>query len=142
MPELPGDAAAPLRVVHDPSPLAGPLAGVVEGMRAAANPLVLVVGGDMPAMSGAVLRELVDVAHETGAGAVALAEGDDVRPLPCVLHRSEIGVAEELLAAGERSIRALLRDVGVRSFPEETWRALDPEGGTLRDIDRPADLRG
>ena len=141
-PELPEDAAAPVRIVHDREPHAGPLAGLVEGLRAATTPLALVAGGDMPELSAAVLRELVDDAHETGAGAVALAEGDDVRPLPCVVRRDELAVAERVLAEGERSLRAFLAAAGVRAIPEVTWRALDESAGSLKDVDRPEDVGG
>ncbi len=128
------------RLVHDSEPHLGPLGGVVAGLEAAAGSLLLVVGGDMPTLSPAVLRELRDDAHETGAGAVALAEGDDVRPLPCALRREALAVARGLLAGGEGSLRALLRAVGVRAVPEEVWRALDPGADSLRDVDRREDL--
>ncbi len=44
----------------------------------------------------------------------------------------------ELDGAGLRKLPLDVLDVAV--LPEEEWRADDPEGRTLRDIDRPADL--
>jgi len=139
-PDLPDGAA---RVLHDGEPQPGPLAGLVVGLEEASAPLVLVVGGDMPTLSAAVLRELADDAHETAAVAVALSDGDEVRPLPCALRRDEaLAAARGLLVTGERSLRSLLSRLAVRAIPEESWRALDPEGETLRDVDRPEDLEG
>jgi len=51
-------------------------------------------------------------------------------------------VVERLLAAGERRMRALIRDLDPLGVPEERWRALDPDGRTFRDVDRPGDLPG
>lgn len=135
-PGLPAGA----RLVHDPEPRAGPLAGLIAALEASEAPVALVAGGDMPALSGAVLREMLDDLHETGAGAVALAEDDDVRPLPCAVRREALAEGRHLVGEGERSLRALLRAIGVRGMPEDTWRALDPEGRTLFDVDEPADL--
>ena len=55
----PPDVVPPLpdgvRLVHDEAAFEGPLAGCTTGLIAAREPLVLVVGGDMPALSGPVL---------------------------------------------------------------------------------------
>ena len=50
--------------------------------------------------------------------------------------------AERLLANGERRLRALLDELEVRVIAPTTWRALDPDGATLRDVYVPADLPG
>ncbi len=94
----------------------------------------------MPGLSPAVLLELVLTAGEEGAGAAALAQGDDVRPLPCAVRTSCLVVAQGLLAEGERSLRALLRALDLRAVAEARWRTLDPDAGSLFDIDRPEDL--
>jgi hypothetical protein len=44
------------------------------------------------------------------------------------------------LAAGDTSIRALLGRVELRSLARAAWRATDPDGATLVDVDTPADL--
>jgi molybdopterin-guanine dinucleotide biosynthesis protein A len=48
--------------------------------------------------------------------------------------------ARALLDADRRSLRALLDTVPSRAVPSAEWRAVDPEGRTLRDVDTPADL--
>jgi hypothetical protein len=52
-------------------------------------------------------------------------------------------VAERLLAGGERRLRALLAQLdSVVAIDPATWRADDPTGETLRDVDVPSDLPG
>jgi len=48
--------------------------------------------------------------------------------------------AADLLAAGERRLRALPEALGPIVIPESTWRTLDAAGDSLRDIDTPEDL--
>ena len=45
-----------------------------------------------------------------------------------------------LLAAGDRSLRALVARLELELIEETEWRPLDPDGASLRDIDRPEDL--
>jgi hypothetical protein len=45
-----------------------------------------------------------------------------------------------LLAANRRALRGLLTSMPSVSVPAATWRALDPDARTLRDIDTPEDL--
>ena len=94
----------------------------------------------MPSLEPAVLHLLVDaIDPETSA---AVLEGDDrARPLPMALRRNDAeAAARRLLADGERRLRALPTTLGAAVVPAATWRVLDPDGGTLRDVDVPADL--
>jgi molybdenum cofactor guanylyltransferase len=133
---------AAARVVRDPRPYEGPLAGVHTGLVAlapGADP-VIVVGGDMPTLVPAVL-ELLATAVEDGASA-AILEGDDrPRPLPMAVRReTAMTVAAGLLAGGERRLRALPRELAAVVIAAAAWRPLDPDGATLRDIDTPDDV--
>jgi molybdopterin-guanine dinucleotide biosynthesis protein A len=140
-PDLPRSSS--LRVARDPVEGRGPLAGLVAGLPGVRTALVLVAAGDMPTLSTAVLAEMLQVAGTTEGDAVALQDGETLRPLPVVLRMEPAGgTARALLDRGERSLLALLRALRVTSLDESTWRALDPEGMTLRDVDRPEDLTG
>jgi molybdenum cofactor guanylyltransferase len=140
-PQPPPEVTSPVRSVRDAEPHAGPLAGLAAGLTETDTPLAVVVGGDMPGVSPHVLVELVLAASEEGVIASALSSGGEVRPLPCVVRVPEARIeARALLAAGERSLRALLGALDTRSLPEQVWRAHDPGGATLLDIDRPGDL--
>jgi hypothetical protein len=45
-----------------------------------------------------------------------------------------------LLDAGERRLRGVTEALDTRVLGRTAWRALDPEGKTLIDIDEPSDL--
>ncbi len=139
-PPLPEGLSA--RVVRDAVPDGGPLFGTAAGLAAATGEVALLVAGDMPELHLPVLRELVRVAEEDPVEAVVLHEGEGFRPLPCALRVARAReVAQERLASGERSLYALLNALRIAVVEEATWRALDPGGRTVRDVDEPRDLR-
>ena len=137
------DVPIGVRVVRDPRPFDGPLAGLATGL-AAIDPSVdrvLVVGGDMPALVPAVLARLLDALD--GHDLAVLADDDGPRPLPMALRPGPARVvADRLLAGGERRLRALLGELEVRVIRPDVWRVDDPTGETLRDVDVPGDLPG
>ena len=136
-PALPAEA----RLIHDPVAFEGPLAGVAAGLRAARESIVLVVGGDMPTLVGAVIDSMLAALDVPGVEAAVLEHEGRARPLPIALRRDPARVAADaLLARGERRLRALTETLETTIIPEATWRALDPYGMTVRDIDTPADL--
>ena len=95
------------RLIHDPVAFEGPLAGALAGLGAARGSIVLVLEHDGRA-----------------------------RPLPLVLRREPaLATAQRLFTTGERRLRALPEALATSTIPEATWRALDPAGLTLRDID-------
>ncbi len=139
-PDLPDE----VRLVHDDRAYEGPLAGLGTGLRSLAGDVdrVIVVGGDMPGLVPAVLRLLVDgLAADAAIDAVVLHDGERARPLPTALRRAAATTATRtLLVAGERRLRALSETLATVVIPAPTWRALDPIGATLGDVDTPADL--
>jgi len=118
----------------------GPLAGALAGLHAAADGWAVLAGGDMPYLQPAVLREMLRAGRETGAVGVALSDGGEARPLPCVLSVGPAAEAvEAVLGGGRSSLRDLLDAVRTVVVDEPTWTALDPERRTLVDIDEPGD---
>lgn len=147
-PEAPEPAlppGVPVTITRDAAEGEGPLAGLLGALAVVPGELSLVAGGDMPDLATPVLLELVRVLGEAPAEAAVLADagaGDvGYRPLPMALR---VGRAREvvhaLLHGGERSLYALTRALRIAVVDEPTWRALDPAGGSLRDVDRPEDL--
>ncbi len=132
-----------VRVVHDPRPFEGPLAGVAAGLGSLdpAVPRVIVVAADMPTLVPAVLSRLV--AAVEGHDAAVLADDDGPRPLPLAVRRTVAAAAAlRLLDRGERRLRALLVELDVVVIPAATWRVDDPDAATLRDVDVPGDIPG
>lgn len=145
----PGDERAlpaaqpPVRRLFDSEPGGGPLVGLLAGLEAAAEPLVVVVGGDMPALAPDVLALMIRMltTSDQAIGAVVLVARGRTEPLPAVLRTGAASdVVGRLLADGERNLQSLFVRLPTRAIEEGMWRALDPTGSTVRDVDRPSDL--
>jgi molybdopterin-guanine dinucleotide biosynthesis protein A len=145
------DAVAPalptlrarILVAHDLATHQGPLAGLAAGL-AAMEPGVeraVLVGGDMPSLVPDVLRLLLDaLAADQLLGAATL-EAEPTASLPMAVRPSIVGpAAGELLAEGRRALRGVLARVPAIVVPAVVWRALDPDGRTLSDVDTRRDL--
>ena len=137
-------ASVPVRRAVDPERHGGPLVGLLAGLEVAGEPVAIVVGGDMPTLSPTVLAVLVRALGATdGADAAVLVERGAARPLPLAVRNGAASqAARRLIGEGERSLRRLLDALSARRLDEVEWRGLDPEGATLRDVDRPEDLAG
>lgn len=138
-PDLP--EGIPVRFTRDAKEGEGPLAGVHAGLGLVPSGPVLIVAGDMPRLGVPVLRELLRTAATTAAAAVALLDGGSVRPVPSVVDAERAReVADSMLRSGRRRLVELLEELDVQGIDEGLWRALDPEGATLFDVDEPGDL--
>jgi molybdopterin-guanine dinucleotide biosynthesis protein A len=140
-PEPSMPVGAPVRFARDAVEGEGPLAGVHAGLLAVRTDHALLAGGDMPDLQTTVLIELLRVAADAPADAVALQDGDRIRPLPCVVRVAPADLAAHaLLHDGRRRLRDLLESLRTAVVDEPTWSALDPERRTLFDVDDPSDL--
>ena len=119
-PDAAPDLPAGDRLIHDSVAFEGPLAGVAAGLRAAHEPIVFVVGGDMPTLVGAVIESMLATLDTPGVEAVVLEhDGGPVR-CPVALRREPaIGGGRPLLADGERRLRHSPRRSRPRSSPRK-----------------------
>ncbi|MDP9296660.1 MAG: NTP transferase domain-containing protein [Actinomycetota bacterium] len=140
--DAPGGLPVGVRISRDAEAYGGPLRGLAAGLAGVTTDLALVAGGDMPRLASSVLRKMCRTVESSDADAVALLEASKRRPLPLVLRTRVLSSVEELLDRGERSLKSLLTAIRVTDLEEKVWRALDPDGGTLLDVDLPADLDG
>jgi molybdopterin-guanine dinucleotide biosynthesis protein A len=125
------------RVVPDPGQ--GPLPALAAALAALDAPHVLVLAGDHPGLQPALLRWLVRLRAE--GEAVACRRAGRLEPLVAVYRRAPaMAAAGERLAAGDRSLVALLAALRTRVVEEAEWRPLDPAGRSFVDLDAPADL--
>ena len=133
---------AEVTIAHDQRAFEGPLSGLASGLAALDSQVehIIVVGGDMPTLVPAVLERLLELVDP--ADAVILEDDAGPRPLPMAARRSIVQpVTDSLLANGERRLRALLAELdAVVAIHPAIWRADDPTGETLRDVDVPGDL--
>jgi molybdopterin-guanine dinucleotide biosynthesis protein A len=130
-----------ITIARDSAADEGPLRGLAAGLDGTDASRAVVVGGDMPDLQPPVLREMLRASRETGAVAVALSDGGEARPLPCVVRTEPAADAVAiLLGSGRRRLRDLLSAVTTVVVDERSWTALDPKRRTLVDIDEPADI--
>ncbi len=132
-----------LLVAHDLETHQGPLAGLAAGLAVLPPDAerVILVAGDMPSLVPAVLGLLVDALDVAPAAGAARLEAEPLAPLPLALRTPAVRpVVAGLLADGRRALRGVLDRVPVLVVGAAAWRALDPDGLTLRDVDTPGDL--
>ena len=141
------DVGWAVMIARDGEAFGGPLAGLAAGLLALRGlepspELVLLVGGDMPTLDPTVMALLVEALAEEPALAAAILEGDPPAVLPMVLRVPEarLAAAGILAGTGRHSLRALLSALPSTIVEAADWRAIDPGGATLRDVDVPGDL--
>ena len=140
----PGLRAEPV-VARDPVAHRGPLAGIATGLSSlpepAAGDLALVVAGDMPSLVPDVLRALLAILVDGPALAAAWLAAEPFAPLPMAIRPAAVAAPiAEVLTRDRRALRALLDVVPGRALAAPEWRAIDPAGATLVDIDTRDDL--
>ena len=119
----------------------GPLAGVLESLKAARGEYVFIAACDMPYINPGVIAFLFDKARGHDA-AVPKGPGEFLEPLHAVYRREAmVRAVEESLAAGERRIASPLRHLqDVVYVPFDEIRKVDPELKTFLNINRAEDM--
>lgn len=117
---------------------AGPLAGILAGLRAARHPLVAVVACDLPEASPAVLAALARCWQ--GDDVIVPVVAGRAQPLHAVWATTAAEPVAELLAAGTRRVQDALQALRVRRLDAAAWAAADPGARFARNLNRPVDL--
>ena len=110
--------------VNDLWPDCGPLGGIASCLRAMEEPLLVVIGVDLPHLPAEMLRDLL-AASRPECGAV-IKRGDLYEPLAAVYPTGVLPLAEEMLHAGDRKMQHFLR----RSIESGRMQALDAPPGS------------
>jgi len=104
------DLAAPdARALLDAVPDRGPLGGLTAALAAAAEPFVVVLAVDLPAMTAEVLAELVEEASTDGVGVVPELEGF-YQGLAAVYPRALVECAARLAVDADHSLQHFIRE--------------------------------
>lgn len=121
----------------------GPLVGLEAGLAAARAEVCLVLAADHPALAPALLDALADALEADAAlDAVVCDDGERPQPLLAAYRRRVLAQVTALLDAGGRAPMGLLDEVSHRRLAPAQWRAHDPGGRSLADVDTPQDLAG
>ncbi len=113
----------------------GPLVAAARGLRAAAEAgleRAFVCAVDMPYLTVELIDELVGPSVRLGADVVLPWDGRD-HYLAGVYRTDLAARADELIGAGERSMRSLVNSV-------DTQRVVMSEQSSLTNVNTPADL--
>ena len=102
-----------------------PLAGVVAGLRAAANDVCVFLPVDCPLVTAELLRALADAC----ADAAVTRRG----PLPGAYRKSALAVLEPRLAGDDLSLRGALAELDAR--------VVEADPALLVNVNEPDDLR-
>jgi molybdopterin-guanine dinucleotide biosynthesis protein A len=114
----------PFATLPDARDDAGPLGGIVAGLRAAAHDLCVVVPVDMPLLDAGSLHALAGACRDVAVGPRG--------PLPAAFARRALPVLEEALARGRLRLRDAIAPLDVSTVE------LDP--AMLRNVNTPGDL--
>ena len=135
-----GPIVSPLgaRLVPDYDPPSGPLGGLAAGLAAMQHELAIVVACDMPLLNLELLRHLI--ARAAGVDAVVPMMGDQYEPLHAVYRRTCLPAIQRRLSNDERRMISFFQDVRLAVVPETDWRAFDPSGRSLANLNTPDDL--
>lgn len=106
-----------IRAVADIYPERGPLGGLHAGLAACETELLLLVAVDTPFLTPAIAQALVPAMEEGEADACVYSLAGRPQPLFGLYRKSCLPAAEELLAAGENRMNALLRRVETVYLP-------------------------
>ena len=126
--------------VVEPEQFGGPLRALAFAVEQVSSSCVLVLAGDHPMLQSALLRELLRLCAEGDSAAVVPVTEHGPQPLVACYSKSVLADAEQLIAQGERSMRALLSQIQTSYLAEGEWRKFDPEGWSFLDVDTPGDL--
>ncbi|MFP4201004.1 MAG: molybdenum cofactor guanylyltransferase [Bacillota bacterium] len=127
-----------LRVVSDEVLGAGPLGGIYTGLRHARYRVNLVVGCDMPFVSGDLVRHMISVSP--GTDAVVPRIGRFIEPLCALYDRNLIDTMEDALGSARFKIGDLLLRVHTHYVTEEIVRGFDPKLLSFMNVNTPEDL--
>lgn len=130
------------RTVRDEHQGIGPLAGIAAGLAACTTPWLLVVAGDMPFITGALVDQLiararasVDPHASDSVDAVGIRIDGLPEPLVCVLHTRALPILERRIAGADYKASRLLTDENLRV----DWID-DADRKAVRNVNSPEDL--
>lgn len=95
------------RLIGDIYPHRGPMSGIHACLKAAKNPVCLVVSVDVPLFPKEWLEKLI---QEHVGPSTVLSHGGEIEPLLAVYDADLARHAEELILSGARSVRNLVND--------------------------------
>lgn len=127
-----------LRRVVDIYPGMGALGGIYSGLKVATSYHSLVVACDMPFLSIALLRYLIELSP--GFDIVIPRVGRLVEPLHAIYSKNCLATIEAMMQKGNLKISELLNAVKVRYVEDDEIEKFDPQHMSFFNVNSEADL--
>ncbi|TJY41138.1 molybdenum cofactor guanylyltransferase [Cohnella pontilimi] len=127
-----------VRLITDYFPGCGPLGGFHAALHLARNPLVWVVGSDMPFISAEAARRLAEDKTQISEAAIPII-GKQPFPLHGVYDKRNADAAAKLLMAGDKRLDAFLGRIPWLGIPADGWTEEDNVGAFTFTIHKPED---
>jgi molybdopterin-guanine dinucleotide biosynthesis protein A len=125
---------------HDDQPDQGPLIGMLAGLTLAPRDRpIFVTGCDYPFVDLEAVRYLAGELQDFEA-IIPKSQGQ-AHPLVGVYQSSIQPIVEKTIARGERSLHGLLAELRVRWVEDDEWRAIDPNGRMLWNVNTPEEYQ-
>jgi molybdopterin-guanine dinucleotide biosynthesis protein A len=128
-----------LRVVVDDWPGLGPLGGIATALRHADKPWSIILGCDLPYLSGEWLAFLIGRALLSPADALLPQNDGGPEPLCAMYHKRCEPTLVAALARGVRKVTDGLAGLAVAFIPAPEWKAFDSEGRLFKNMNTPSD---
>ena len=128
-----------LRVVPDDRPGLGPLGGIATALRVSSCPWNLVLGCDLPYLTGPWLDFLMRRALASSADAVLPETAGGPEPLCAMYNRSCLPTILAAIERNDLKITHGLSGCVVEMIPESEWKAFDSDGRLFKNMNVPAD---
>jgi molybdopterin-guanine dinucleotide biosynthesis protein A len=128
----PEESVAGAPVIADDVARAGPMGGLLTGLRRVRHAQAIVVACDHPFLDARVLRYLAELAP--GWEAVVPRAGNRAQPTQAVYARTLVDRVERRLECGERRLERLLDELRVRWVEVEELATIDPALRSLLNV--------
>ncbi len=130
-----------LRVVPDDRAGLGPLGGIATALRISSSEWNLVLGCDLPYLTGEWLDWLIGRARALPAEAVVPESERGLEPL-CAIYRARCAPAlAAALARGARKASDMVAALAIEKVTAGQWKAFDADGALFQNMNTPADYQ-
>ncbi len=131
-----------LPAIEDRHEVRAPIVGLCAALHACERSAVLLTACDLPEIDPRVVLALVSLMPAEGSPEIVVATGPrGPEPLLGIYRPSLLQRIEKHIRTNDLSMQKLLREADTCYVPEQTLREIDPELRSLRNVNRPEDLR-
>jgi molybdopterin-guanine dinucleotide biosynthesis protein A len=121
-------------LVRDVIPRFGPLGGIYTALYFSPHPWVFVRATDMPFLEPSLAQALIALTQNPRLDVIVLKKDQAFEPLMALYHVRCLPHIRRCMEADRRQVISFYRHVHVHAVEEPQWRAYDPEGVSLWNI--------